>query len=133
MTQNKKEKKPPKVSPRMHHWLLSIKVLWTIGDDGDVNMFEHNTTVITERHCLPAKQIGQAQQAVHLALMSQMPDPRLRIIDAHINSVSYIGCMTQDEFYTPPPAEEESKADPAGESEVPAANDPFALKGPSLN
>jgi hypothetical protein len=124
-----KKKDPPKL--RKHHWLVSAKVTFTQGEDSThANSFEHNITITNDKLFVPANLIGQAQQGVSMAMFQQCPDPTLKIINVHIQGISYLGCMSSDEFYTPPPAEE---AAPAGEPGEPAANDPFALKGPALN
>ena len=123
-------KEQPKL--RKHHWLAAVKVTFTRGNEEEAqtaHTFEHNIAITNDKAFVPANKIGQAQQGVTLELFQQCPDPTLRIINAHVQSISYLGCMTQDEFYTPPPVDETA---PAGEP-VEAANDPFALKGPTLN
>lgn len=123
-----KKKDAPKM--RKHHWLASYRARFIVDGEPEGGSFEHNITLTNDRQFVTANMIGQGQQAVQLALFSQFPNPKMKIIDCHVQSVSYLGCMSQDEFYTPPPAEE---AAPAGESAEPAVNDPFALKGPTVN
>lgn len=123
-------KQKPVTTKRKHHWLASYTARFVIEGEQDGGSFTHNITLTNDRQFVTANMIGQGQQGVQLALFAQHPDPRMKIFDCHCNSVSYLGCMSADEFYTPPPAEE---AAPAGESAVPADNDPFALKGPTVN
>jgi hypothetical protein len=124
-------KDKPTPNLRRHHWLVAGKVTFTRGEDPSAaSVFEHNITITNDKQFVPANLIGQAQQGISLAMFEQVPDPTLKIINVHIQDISYLGCMTADEFYTPPPAD---KAEPAGEPAVDTGNDPFALKGPTLN
>lgn len=122
-----KEKPVPNV--RKHHWLVAAKVTFIRADENEAHSFEHNITITNDRNFVTANMIGQAQQGVNLALFEQCPDPTMKIVNVHIQNISYLGCMAQDEFYTPPPAEE---AAPAGEPETDTGNNPFASKGPDL-
>lgn len=112
---------------RRHHWLVSGKVTFIRGDDPNANSFEHNTAITNTKQFVTGRMIGEAQQMIQMHLFEQCPDPTMKVLNVHIQAVSYLGCMTKEEFYTPPPAEE---AAPAGEPEAEDIGkpDPFANK-----
>lgn len=125
-------KNKPEPRLKKHHWLVSGKVLFIRGEQTEAGSFEHNTVVTNDKLFVTANMIGHAQQLIQMHLFEQCPDPSMKIMNVHVQGISYLGCMTQDEFYTPPPADE-NEAAPAGELAEVADNDPFALKGPTLN
>lgn len=97
MAQSKRRSRTP-VHERKHHWLMSAKVMFMLGDSEEVSHFEHNITLTNKREFVSATMIGQAQQAVQLALFEQARDPKIRMLNVHIQNISYLGHMSSDEF-----------------------------------
>lgn len=94
---------------RLHHWLVSGKVIFLSspqpGEEPQAGNFEHNTIITNTLQFVTANMIGQAQQALQMELFNQLPDPAMQIVNVHIQGVHYLGDMTKEQFYTPPPAE----------------------------
>src|SRR5690348_1436613 len=93
------------VKDRRHHWLVSGKIMFMLGGAEEVSSFEHNTVVTNTRNYVTANMIGEAQQALQLQLFQQVGDPHIKMINVHIQGVNYLGEMSKEEFYTPPPAD----------------------------
>jgi hypothetical protein len=110
-----------------HHWLVSGKVIFLSGDEGnEAGNFEHNTVITNTGKIVTARMIGQAQQMLQMELFKQLPDPRLKIVNVHIQGVHYLGEMTKDQFYTPPPAEETAEGE-TGPNVATDQPDPFKV------
>lgn len=128
---NKAPSRPAK-GEKLYHWLVGGKVMFLLGGAEDVSSFEHNTILTNTRPFVTANMIGSAQQAIQLQLFEQAGDPNIKMINVHIQTVNYLGEMSKEEFYTPPPADETAAAPEGGTSvnqdlaPIEGKPDPFA-------
>lgn len=114
-----------KASPRVHHWLVAGKILFTTGEEAEVGSFEHNTMITNTKNFVTANMIGVAQQQLQMELFSKLQDPTMKIVNVHIATVNYLGAMSKEEFYTPPPVADE--AAPVDEKTAPAEKNVFDI------
>lgn len=114
---------------RRHHWLVAATLQFTCSERDGMGEHHTNITITNDRFFVTANMIGKAQQTVQVQLFELMADPTLKILNVHIDSVNYLGEMSQEEFYTPPPetaSEADGASDPAVAATPPVANDAFS-------
>jgi len=58
-----------------------------------------NAILPTETQNIDTAALGKAQQNLQLTFHKKMEDPELKVVDVVLNSFSYLGCMTHEEFY----------------------------------
>ena len=106
---------------RQHFHLISGTVMFMDQSSGEpkIGNFLQNTTIHTPTREVPSRHIGRAQQALQMLMYRKLEDDNLVVVDVHINSVSYLGLMTEEDFLEPLVASEE--AQPAN---VPTPIDP---------
>jgi hypothetical protein len=114
---------------RRHHWLGSFKLMFLLPGQEEVSHFEHNVTLTNKAKFVTANMIGEAQQAVQMHLLQEVKDPTIQMISCHIQGVHYLGEMSAEEFYTPPPVSEEA-APEGGTSEAAEPLTPVGVKDP---
>lgn len=121
-----------KKSQRQHHWLFSTRTMFMVPSAGDDTKIHYqNIAVISPDKNVTANLIAEAQQNIQSQLFGIIGDPSIRMIDTHIASINYLGYMTKEEFYTPPPVEAD-QAQAANDTQPVVAvvdkSDPFLTK-----
>ena len=122
-----------KINPieRRHHWLVSAVVLFRESDKPDgVGRMDMNTVITNEGLFVTANMIGEAQQIMQMQVFDRIKDPTIQMINVSLTSIDYLGEMSKEEFYTPPPTE--TAADTNLGSAVSDPNDPFSQDTTSL-
>lgn len=85
-------------SPKTHHYLVSAKVLIQDKENGNLTHMDLNCTIFTKFNFVTAKDIGNAQRTIQYLLFQRIPPEAVDVHDVHINSISYLGHMRQEEF-----------------------------------
>lgn len=117
---------------KQHYFLISGRVIFQAGENtGDVTL---NGIVVNDTRNFPARLIGKAQQVLQVLFFKKIDPTGTNVIDVPINSVSYLGHMTEKEFHAAPEGmtlqEKVSTADPFGDGKPSTVVD---LTGKSVN
>jgi hypothetical protein len=96
---------------KLHYYLISGIVMFTIKDGESIepNTIPCNAIVRHTTKLFPAHKLAHAQQNLQKGMMLKIPDTMhagIQIRDVIVQSVSYLGVMTEEEFQAPPPGME---------------------------
>lgn len=79
-----------------HYHLIAGEVTYQLNAEEKIERLRLNTTIITDTPEVPARHIGQAQQALQVLLFQRLGP--VIVHDVFIQSVSPLGAMTAEEF-----------------------------------
>lgn len=90
-----------------HYFLISGTILFTMGEgeDEQISTMIANAIVRHDDTKFPAHKLGKAQQNLFKSMMMKLPEearPGIIARDIVIQSVSYLGLMTEEEFQAEP-------------------------------
>ena len=66
-----------------------------------INTLTLNTVLPTDEKNITAAHLGMTHQNLHMQLHQRMEGVEVIVLDVVFNSLSYLGEMTQEEFYGP--------------------------------
>jgi hypothetical protein len=96
--------------------------------EGDLSQIELNTVIRSKDRKVTGRKMGEAQQAMQMLLFKKAQsagkDPP-NVHDVFLIGISYLGQMTEEEFYTPP---EEATSDKKLVEMLNPTNDPFSVQ-----
>jgi hypothetical protein len=88
---------------KRHFFLASAFALFQDIQDGTgvgpVHSVPMNVVVPSEQQIVTARDLGVAQQNVQVQLHKRMGENQVEVVDVVFNSISYLGHMTDEEFY----------------------------------
>ncbi len=90
---------------KLHYHLVSGVVIFRDPEAPNaaaVGEMRLNTTLRSDSQYVPARQIGKAQQSLQMLMYTRLDDTSLEVVDVHINSISYLGEMTEEDFMEAP-------------------------------
>lgn len=85
---------------KQHYFLICGTIIF-VTKEGETGQIMLNGMVVNDSRNFPVRLIGKAQQALQMLFFKQM-DPETTVLDVPIQSVSYLGHMTDKEFHAPP-------------------------------
>lgn len=108
--QNKAPSRPARKG-KLYHYLVSAELMFFCDDREGAGTHKMNLTITNDKPFVTANMIGKAQQTLQMQLFETLSDPSLKIVNVHLAGIDYLGEMSKEEFYTPPP----ESAEPTGE------------------
>lgn len=88
---------------KQHYYLVSAKLIFVDPAQQEIaHTHDMNTVIRTDNNRVTTKDIGRTQQTLQMLLIEQLANPSLVITNVHINTVSYLGHMTEEEFHPTP-------------------------------
>ena len=84
---------------KKHYYLVHGSIVFTDKENENPVKLDLNAILPTDTQNIDTKALGKAQQNLQLTFRKKMEDPELKVVDVILNSLSYLGCMTHEEFY----------------------------------
>jgi hypothetical protein len=94
--------KTPDANQKLHHHLITGKIVFSEPNSDVINVIELNAVVAHTDKNIPVALIGRAQQTLQLQFFNRMENPELEVRDVVISNFCYLGELTQAEFQAPP-------------------------------
>ena len=88
---------------KKHYYLVHGSIVFTDKENKNPVKLDLNAILPTDTQNIDTKALGKAQQNLQLTFHKKMEDPKLKVVDVILNSLSYLGCMTHEEFYADTP------------------------------
>lgn len=108
-----------------HHFLITGEIVFTEKSSDEVNAIRVNGVLLTDQTNLPVASLGKAQQVLQANFHERMKGQKIDVVDVILTNITYLGQMTQDEFYKNPEGMElkvkEGPASPTLEEVIAAA------------
>lgn len=86
----------------IHYTLVCGELLFEQDKDKQLRTTKLNTMIRSSHQHVTAHQLGRAQQALQLALFQKLNDPKLKIHNVIIVTLSDMGWMTEEQFQAKP-------------------------------
>ena len=90
---------------KRHYYLASALMVFQTKVNGElqehINTLSMNTVLPTSENHITADDLGKTQQNLQMQLHKRMEDVEVIVLDVVFNGFSYLGEMTQEEFYGP--------------------------------
>ena len=90
---------------KRHYYLASALMVFQTKVNGElqehINTLSMNTVLPTSENRITADDLGKTQQNLQMQLHKRMEDVEVIVLDVVFNGFSYLGEMTQEEFYGP--------------------------------
>ena len=90
---------------KRHYHLASALMVFQTKVNGElqeqINTLSMNTVLPTSENRITAEDLGKTQQNLQMQLHNRMEGIEVIVLDVVFNSLSYLGEMTQEEFYGP--------------------------------
>ena len=84
---------------KKHYHLVHGSIVFLDKESAAPVKLDLNAILPTDTQNIDTKALGKAQQNLQLTFLKKMEDPELKVVDVVLNSLSYLGCMTHEEFY----------------------------------
>lgn len=84
---------------KKHYHLIHGSIVFTEPENPNPSKLDLNAILPTDTQNIDTKGLGKAQQNLQLTFHKKMEDETLQVVDVILNSFSYLGCMTHEEFY----------------------------------
>ena len=84
---------------KKHYYLVHGSIVFTDKENENPVKLDLNAILPTDTPNIDTKALGKAQQNLQLTFHKKMEDETLQVVDVILNSISYLGCMTHEEFY----------------------------------
>lgn len=84
---------------KKHYHLVHGSIVFLDKESEAPVKLDLNAILPTDTQNIDTKGLGKAQQNLQLTFRKKMEDPELKVVDVILNSFSYLGCMTHEEFY----------------------------------
>lgn len=97
---------------KKHYHLIQGSIVFTEPENPNPSKLDLNAILPTDTQNIDTKGLGKAQQNLQLTFHKKMEDPELKVVDVVLNSFSYLGCMTHEEFYGDTPKVQPIKNSP---------------------
>lgn len=97
---------------KKHYHLVHGSIVFLDKESESPIKLDLNAILPTETQNIDTKALGKAQQNLQLTFHKKMEDPELKVVDVVLNSFSYLGCMTHEEFYGDTPKVQPIKNSP---------------------
>ena len=95
---------------KKHYHLVHGSIVFLEKENENPIKLDLNAILPTDTPNIDTKALGKAQQNLQLTFHKKMEDPELKVVDVVLNSLSYLGCMTHEEFYGDTPKTKPSAA-----------------------
>ena len=90
----------PLLSKKRQHWFIACaEVTFVHGDGENTGITRLNSMIKSDQQAVGVQLLGRAQQAVQLQLHKNLNDPGLNVLNVVFISISYLGHMTEQDFY----------------------------------
>ena len=90
---------------KRHYHLASALMVFQTKVNGElqeqINTLSMNTVLPTSENRITAEDLGKTQQNLQMQLHNRMEGVEVIVLDVVFNGFSYLGEMTQEEFYGP--------------------------------
>ena len=90
---------------KRHYHLASALMVFQTKVNGElqeqINTVSMNTVLPTSENRITAEDLGKTQQNLQMQLHNRMEGVEVIVLDVVFNGFSYLGEMTQEEFYGP--------------------------------
>ena len=112
-------------SKKQYYNLVSASIIALDNESQTPTQVSINCTLASEDKNITAKQVGKAQQMAQIMFFKHVSVDDVTVIDVHINSISPLGHMTQEEFLADMPEQPTEQQASEAEIEVLDTSDPF--------
>lgn len=85
-----------------HHFLIAGELVFTQEGNDEVNAIRVNGVLLTDQTNLPVASLGKAQQVLQANFYERMKGQKVDVVDVILINITYLGQMTQEEFYKNP-------------------------------
>lgn len=82
----------------MYHWMVAAQVVFTSADAKDGGVVTINAVLLTDKPCVNAQALAQAQRTVTANMQERFQNPNMGIVDIVFLSFNNLGLMTKEEF-----------------------------------
>jgi hypothetical protein len=84
--------------PKKHYHLVTGEILFRDPKEETSGSVRLNTLTMSDTGLIRRKELGQAQQALQMHFFRRIQDETLQVLDVVILNISFLGCMTEEEF-----------------------------------